>query len=131
MRQKASENQEDKLRNIEAGLTRAREAVQLDTKDGISWSILGNAYLAHFFSVSQNPMTLKYEEDYSNALQCFRRAQELDPTWDAPKNLEKILSKFLTDVKHLLDLKGKLKTKRYNAMVQSIDSKSLGPLAVI
>ena len=99
---------------------------------------------------------MKYEEDYSNALQCFRRAQELDPTWDAPKNLEKILSKFLTDVKvklrphfvkkfifrnfsleiflffqHLLDLKGKLKTKRYNAMVQSIDSKSLGPLAVV
>ena len=35
------------------------QAVQLDTKDGISWSILGNAYLAHFFSVSQNPRTLK------------------------------------------------------------------------
>jgi len=32
---------------------------------------------------------------------------------------------------HLLDLKGKLKTKRYNSMVQSIDSKSLGPLAVV
>ena len=42
---------------------------------------------------------MKYEEDYSNALKCFKRAQELDPTWDAPKNLEKILSKFLTDVK--------------------------------
>ena len=62
MRQKASlqaENGEDRLRHIEAGLTRAREAVQLDTKDGISWSVLGNAYLAHFFSVSQNPRTLK------------------------------------------------------------------------
>ena len=30
---------------------------------------------------------------------------------------------------HLIDLKGKLKTKRYNTMVQSIESKSLGPLA--
>ena len=44
MRQKASlqaENGEDRLRHIEAGLTRAREAVQLDTKDGISWSVFG------------------------------------------------------------------------------------------
>ena len=132
MRQKASlqaENGEDRLRHIEAGLTRAREAVQLDTKDGISWSVLGNAYSAHFFSVSQNPRTLKqamsaykqaekdmialntpelhhnkgialkYEEDYVNAMACFRRAQELDPTWDAPKTLEKTLTKFLLDVK--------------------------------
>lgn len=59
MRQKPSDNPEERLRNIETGLTRAREAVQLDTKDGISWSVLGNAYLAHFFSVSQNPRTLK------------------------------------------------------------------------
>lgn len=161
MRQKASESSEDRLRNIEAGLTRAREAVNLDPIDGISWSILGNAYLAHYFSVSQNPhilnkamsayknaekdiialntpelhhnkgIALKYEEDYSNALKCFKRAQELDPTWEAPKNLEKILSKFLTDVKHLIELKGKLKTKRYNAMVQSIDSKSLGHFAAV
>jgi len=160
MRQKASDLPEDRLRNIEAGLTRAREGVQLDTKDGISWSILGNAYLAHFFSVSQNPRTLKqamsayrqaekdmialntpelhhnkgialkYEEDYVNALNCFKRAQELDPTWDAPLNLERTLTKFLMDVKHLIEMKGKLKTKRYNTMVNSIDSKNIGVLTV-
>jgi len=160
MRQYSSDNPEDRLRNIEAGLTRAREGVQLDTKDGISWSILGNAYLAHFFSVSQNPRTLKqamsaykqaekdmialntpelhhnkgialkYEEDYVNALHCFKRAQELDPTWDAPRNLERTLTKFIMDVKHLIDMKGKLKTKRYNTMVNSIDSKNLGTLTV-
>merc|ERR1712018_949206 len=66
----ASDNSEDKLRNIEAGLTRAREAVQLDTKDGISWSILGNAYLAHFFSVSQNPRTLK------QAMSAYKQAEK-------------------------------------------------------
>ena len=32
---------------------------------------------------------------------------------------------------HLIELKGKLKTKRYNAMVQSIDSKSLGHFAAV
>ena len=75
---------------------------------------------------------LKYEEDYVNALRCFKRAQELDPTWDAPAHLEKVLVKFLYDVKQLIDLKGKLKTKRYNAMVQAIDhSKGLGPLLAI
>ena len=110
--------------------------MQLDTKDGISWSVLGNAYLAHFFSVSQNPRTLKqamsaykqaekdmialntpelhhnkgialkYEEDYVNALNCFKRAQELDPTWDAPKTLEKTLTKFLLDVKVSIEVFG-------------------------
>ena len=73
MRQKASlqaENGEDRLRHIEAGLTRAREAVQLDTKDGISWSVLGNAYLAHFFSVSQNPRTLK------QAMSAYKQAEK-------------------------------------------------------
>ena len=34
------------------------------------------------------------------------------------------------DVKHLIEMKGKLKTKRYNAMVNSIDSKNLGTLTV-
>lgn len=159
MRQRSCDSSEEKLRSIECGLERAREAVQMDTRDGISWSILGNAYLAHFFSVSQNPRTLKqamtaykqaekdvisknspelhhnkgialkYEEDYVGALDCFARAQALDPTWDAPKSLEKTLTKFLNDVKQLIEQKGKLKTKRYNGLVQSIESKSLGPLA--
>ena len=61
-----------------------------------------------------------------NALNCFKRAQELDPTWDAPLNLERTLTKFLMDVKHLIEMKGKLKTKRYNTMVNSIDSKNIG-----
>ena len=46
------------------------QAVQLDTKDGISWSILGNAYLAHFFSVSQNPRTLK------QAMTAYKQAEK-------------------------------------------------------
>ena len=46
------------------------QGVQLDTKDGISWSILGNAYLAHFFSVSQNPRTLK------QAMSAYKQAEK-------------------------------------------------------
>ena len=47
-----------------------RDAVQLDTSDGFSWSILGNAYLAHFFSVSQNPRTLK------QAMTAYKQAEK-------------------------------------------------------
>ena len=38
--------------NVEAGLARGKEAVGLDTGDGTSWSLLGNAYLSHFFQVN-------------------------------------------------------------------------------
>ncbi|XP_068612028.1 tetratricopeptide repeat protein 5 [Brachionichthys hirsutus] len=33
----------------------AREAVQLDVEDGLSWYILGNAYVSLFFSCGENP----------------------------------------------------------------------------
>ena len=37
--------------------------------------------------------------------------------------------RFLSDVQHLVDLNGKLKTKKFNAMVASIDSATgLGPI---
>ena len=48
------------------------QAVQLDTVDGLSWSILGNAYFAHFFNVSQNPRTLK------QSMSAYRQAEK-DP----------------------------------------------------
>ena len=70
MRQKQTASHEERVRNIEKGLTKAREAVQLDTSDGISWSILGNAYFAHFFSVSQNPRTLK------QAMSAYKQAEK-------------------------------------------------------
>lgn len=37
----------------------AKEAVALDPKDGVSWTILGNAYLCQFFMVAQDTVTLK------------------------------------------------------------------------
>lgn len=37
----------------------AKEAVAQDLKDGVSWSVLGNAYLCQFFTVAQEPATLK------------------------------------------------------------------------
>ena len=162
MRQKnKTGSNEERMRNIEQGLSKAREAVNLDPSDGVSWSVLGNAHLMHFFSVSQNPRTLKqamtaykqaekdpiaasssdlhynkgvalrFEEDYSSALEAFTRATELDPAWSKPKEQKNEMLKTLKNVVTLIELKGKLKVKKFNSLVDSLKSGSeqslLGP----
>ena len=54
-----SSTQEEKMKSIEEGLMRAKEAVELDVEDGISWMILGNAYLSSFFAISPDPDNLR------------------------------------------------------------------------
>lgn len=40
----------EKMSNIEESLIHAKAALKLDLADGQSWFVLGNAYLALFFS---------------------------------------------------------------------------------
>lgn len=157
LRQMPSSHPEESLANVELGLAKGKEAVSLDTTDGLSWSILGNAYFSHFFLVSQNPKTLKqamtayaqaekdvvsrttpelhynkgialkYEEEFRAALDCFAQAQALDPTWEGPKAQETVLIKYLADIVNLIELKGKLKAKKVSSMIESILPKHLGP----
>jgi len=49
LRQVPASSGEEKISNVEQGLLRGKEAVGMDTTDGQSWSLLGNAYLSHFF----------------------------------------------------------------------------------
>lgn len=73
-------------------------------------------------------MAHKFEENYQQALDCFGRATALDPTWEAPRKQDAALWQSLADVRALMDAKGKLKTKRFNQLVDSLDSaKGLGP----
>ena len=51
LRQVPAGSSEDKIGNVEQGLVKGKEAVSMDTTDGQSWSLLGNAYLSHFFQV--------------------------------------------------------------------------------
>ena len=51
LRQIPVNTSEEKMANVEQGLVKGKEAVGLDTSDGQSWSLLGNAYLSHFFQV--------------------------------------------------------------------------------
>lgn len=59
LRQESVSTVEQQVQNIQKGVEYAKEAVSLDTTDGISWAILGNAYLYSFFTVAQNPSTLR------------------------------------------------------------------------
>lgn len=58
-RQEHASNREERIKNIEKGLTYAKDAVNLEPQDGLSWSVLGNAHLSCFFGIQQNPKTLK------------------------------------------------------------------------
>lgn len=58
-RQEIPKDPEERIQNIEKGLNYAKEAVQLDPQDGLSWSILGNAHLSAFFGIQQSPKILK------------------------------------------------------------------------
>ena len=51
LRQVTATSSEEKISNVEQGLVKGKEAVSMDTTDGQSWSLLGNAYLSHFFQV--------------------------------------------------------------------------------
>ncbi|XP_040579800.1 tetratricopeptide repeat protein 5 isoform X2 [Lepeophtheirus salmonis] len=142
---------ENRIRCIEEGLSVARKAVSLDTLDGSSWLVLGNAYLTYFFTISQNPrilkqamsaykqaekdvvtrtnselhynkaIVLKYKEEYTSALDSFSHAIALDPTWDAPVKQKAALFRHLSDIQYLMDNQGKLKAKRFQNLVDAIE----------
>lgn len=58
-RQEPAYSRKDKIENIEKGSNYAKEAVNLDPQDGLSWAVLGNAHLSSFFGIQQNPKTLQ------------------------------------------------------------------------
>ncbi|CAG9762561.1 unnamed protein product [Ceutorhynchus assimilis] len=157
LRHESCKSNDDKLNNIKQGLSYAKEAVQLDPQDGLSWAILGNAHLCYFFGVQQSPNTLrqclgaytqaekdivakstsdlhynkaiafKYQEEFKLALESFHEASLYDPTWETSRNKEQQLLRYLEEIQDLVEAKGKLKPKKLHQILQSIDSKQLGP----
>ncbi|XP_037303645.1 tetratricopeptide repeat protein 5 [Manduca sexta] len=157
LRQESGSNKRGDLTNvILKSVELAKEAVAQDIKDGVSWTVLGNAYLCQFFMVSQDPailklcmsaykqawldpiakgqpdlyynkgIALKYEESYSEALENFEYACRLDPPWQPPRAELNKLKTYLTATDDLVRTRGKIKPKRLAHMVQSIDKKMLG-----
>ena len=73
-------------------------------------------------------IALKYEEEFSAALQSFSSACALDPTWREPVQQSNHLTKYLQDILTLSQLKGKLKPKKLSSLVGGLDEgKQLGP----
>ncbi|KAF4532537.1 hypothetical protein B566_EDAN010829 [Ephemera danica] len=148
---------EQQCQNITEALAKASEAVQLDTSDGLSWLVLGNSYLVHFFSVTLNPQTMKqalaaylqaekdmvakvdadlhfnkgialfYQEEYLPALEAFSRASALDPSWTMPQEKEQKVIQFLDAAQQLITSKGKLRPKKLHTMLKSLSLRQLGP----
>lgn len=146
----------DSTNAIGTSVELAKEAVSQDTKDGISWTVLGNALLCQFFMVSQDPailklcmtayrqawadpvakgqpdlyynkaIALKYDEIYDEALENFEYACRLDPPWEPPQLELQKLKQYLNETNELVRTKGKIKVKKLTQMVQSIDEKMLG-----
>jgi len=146
----------EKAQLIEDSVQRAKEAVQLDIKDGASWSILGNAYLCQFFSKGQNvtilkqcmqaysqaekdpvakgnpdlhynrAVALKYQEKYEAALEGYQTATQLDPAWEEAKGAEANLVTFLRTVNEMVRTKGKTKQKKVGSLLRSLTDKDLG-----
>ncbi|XP_063226867.1 tetratricopeptide repeat protein 5-like [Bacillus rossius redtenbacheri] len=149
-RQEKHPSAEKRAESVEQGVTYAKEAVQLNPRDGLSWLVLGNAYIARYFTV-QNPDTLKlcmsayqhalkdpeaechadlhynmaivlkYREQYQGALGALSRASALDPTWPPPRLLEERLLQYLARVQELVALRGRLRARRLAQLLQALD----------
>lgn len=74
LRQVPCEDEEERSKNVMESVKHAKEAVQMDVKDGMSWYILGNAYLSLFFRSGQ-PTKISQQ-----ALNSYARAEKVDPT---------------------------------------------------
>ncbi|XP_078394000.1 tetratricopeptide repeat protein 5, partial [Cetorhinus maximus] len=64
---------DDCSKNVFASVEQAKLAVQMDTRDGTSWYILGNAYLSLFFVTGQDPRICQ------QALSAYAQAEKVDP----------------------------------------------------
>ncbi|KAK3881998.1 hypothetical protein Pcinc_013602 [Petrolisthes cinctipes] len=147
----------DREENVTKGLEYARQALQLDMGDGHSWLVLGNAYLAAFFTVDSKLESLKnckaaytkaandplavvlpelhfskfhvewYEEDYTAALSSLHRAYELEPTWEECLTKFEECHKFLVKLANMVRTKGQLNQRRLNSLMAEINMNQLGP----
>uniref|UniRef100_H2YMA8 Tetratricopeptide repeat protein 5 OB fold domain-containing protein n=1 Tax=Ciona savignyi TaxID=51511 RepID=H2YMA8_CIOSA len=72
LRQMKAEKMGDEERNVIASVEMAKEAVGIDGEDGMSWYVLGNAYLALFFVTQQNPKVL------GQALHAYAEAEKVE-----------------------------------------------------
>ncbi|KAF0687131.1 Aste57867_21102 [Aphanomyces stellatus] len=145
---KMGTNAEEKSRNIKTSIKHAKRALNLDIQDGISWYVMGNAYLALFFSSSHSTIDLdrslaaytraeaagagnnpdlhfnranvfRYKEDYALAVQSFCKAHALDPSLRAMGIVDDIL-RWTLRVSNLIHQKGRLRAKQITQLASAL-----------
>lgn len=150
-------DREQKTALKEKSIALAKEAIQLDFKDGYSWYILGNAHFSQFFSEGQNwdmmkqalqayknafkdassnyncdlhfnqAVLFKFQEKYQQALHSFQFALKLDPVWEEAKAECSRLENLLSQMNDLVSKNGGLKKKQFDKIVSKFDDSQLGP----
>lgn len=68
MRESRLLTNENVRESLEAGIEYAKEAVELDSTDGESWAILGNAYLSLFFRKQEDKLLRQSINSFENAV---------------------------------------------------------------
>jgi tetratricopeptide (TPR) repeat protein len=140
LRQLPAANEARATEHLRESLARAKTAVALCVTDPESWYNLGNAHVAHFFSVTHSMSDLdkalqayaraeanggeanpdlyfnrakvyQYQQDYSAAARCYRAAAELDPQLPAA-DAARDLERAAVRSAELVARKGQLKPKR-------------------
>lgn len=144
--------QNDKINSLNDALCHAKKALDLDLTDGESWSILGNSYLALFFNSPlqrqhilqaiacygqaeknlavtertdvffHKAVAYKHIENYSGALENLSKCLGNNPDWDTPYKTYDSLIRYLNMIKSSIGNKGKLKPKKFNAMLKELES---------
>mmetsp|Transcript_25068 Transcript_25068/g.41296 ORF Transcript_25068/g.41296 Transcript_25068/m.41296 type:complete len:414 (-) Transcript_25068:352-1593(-) len=145
----------EEAQNVEESIRLAKEAVGKDIKDGFSWQVLGNAYLAGFFSRPQHDPedlkralkayqqagvnqrypspdlhfnrgeVLKYLEQYQAACDEFSKAATLDAALPAETSIKNIIE-LVTSTFDLVQNKGHMKDRKLRLVLDSLSKEPLG-----
>lgn len=68
MRESELLSHENLMESLEAGIEYAKEAVELDSADGESWTILGNSYLSLFFRKQEDKLLRQAINSFEKAV---------------------------------------------------------------
>lgn len=147
----------EKVKNIRLSVDTAKQAVSMDLLDGHSWFVLGNAYLSVFFFAGQSSASLKqcmaaymraekdkkslnnpdlhynqavaykYQEEFLKAIDGYKRAILLDPSWKEPQEDYQDLARRLKLSYDMIRNCGHLKPKKLSNLINHIKDSDLGP----
>ncbi|CAF1518837.1 unnamed protein product [Rotaria magnacalcarata] len=141
----------ERNRMIEESIQYAKQAVEIDVKDGASWYTLANSYVCFYFMVENHPKNLKqafsaynlalkdaksendgdlhysrgvalqYHEDYAEALTSYECALELDSENEDARNNQDQLLSYLRTIADLIACKGRIKPKKFKTLISVLN----------